>query len=211
MKHDSATCYKSIYINIESNAGLALGVIILFAWFTSRVWEKVAHAILSRDVRWIAVFALAANLPSWYYSCKVSFVYVNEYLHLMQRSQLFFALTEMAMTAIVAAHVRGTDPLREPALAAGLATSLFHLVEILLDEQRNLGGGSGALARVVLGRNLLLLAGDAAVLAGLAALSAGLPPRARARAWRAALALLAAELLLFQLCVADEASWRAFS
>jgi hypothetical protein len=138
----------------------------------------------------------------------MSFVYVNEYLHLMQRSQMFFASTEMMMLTILAMHVRASDPVHEHALAAGLATCLCHLIEILLDEQQNLSGDSSVLQ---ISRNILLLIGDAAILTGLAHLSTSLTPRRRMRAYKAALALLAAELLFFQLCIADGASWHAFS
>jgi hypothetical protein len=204
---ESATCYKSIYINIESNSGLAIGVILFFGLFTSRVWEKVAFAIIGGKFRWMVAFSLAASLPSWYYSCKMSFVYVNEYLHLMQRSQMFFTLTETMVMAILTMHIGAADPVHEPALSVGLATSLCHLIQVLLDEQSAMSEGSSP----QISRNVLLLLGDAAILAALAHLSASLAPRRRMRAYKAALALLAAEMLLFQLCIADYASWHAFS
>jgi hypothetical protein len=205
---DSATCYKSIYINLEPNAWLAIGVLFFFAWFTSRVWERVAFAVLSRDVRWMLVASLAFSLPSWYYSCKVSFVYVNEYLHLMQRSQMFFFLTEMMMITILTLHVRKSDPVNDHVLSIGLGTSLCHLVEILLDELQNMRSEANTYQ---ISRNALLIVGDAAILAGMAYLSATLTPNRRIRAFSAAVGILASELLLFQLLFADSASWRALS
>ena len=61
--------------------------------------------------RYVAV-ALALDTPAWYYSAKVSFVYINEFMHDMQRSQTFFTATELLVLVVLAAHVRRSAPLR---------------------------------------------------------------------------------------------------
>ena len=114
------TCYKAMYINLELTSAYALGVIMFYGMATSRIFERIFRAFLEKDARGFVALALALDMPAWYYSAKVSFVYINEFMHDMQRSQTFFSATEFVVLVVLAAHVRGSDAARPLALTLAL-------------------------------------------------------------------------------------------
>ena len=54
------------------NSGIVLGLVMFWGAFTSRVFEHVAEAAMQGDLDLRIGLALAACLPSWYYSVKVA-------------------------------------------------------------------------------------------------------------------------------------------
>ena len=152
----SSTCYRSIYVNMDLNAGMALGILMFWVWCTSRLWETVLTAAIDSDIRWPVALALAAGVPSWYYSWKMCFVYTNEYLHMFQRSQWFFTLTELISVSVAAVHIRRSAPVHLRAVSAGLACSLFHLLQLTMDE----GASVLSSSRMKTVRFFLLACGD---------------------------------------------------
>ena len=141
------TCYKSMYINFEPTAAYALGIVMFFAIATSRMMERVARAWLEHDQRAFVVLAIALDMPAWYYSVKVTWVYVNEFMHSMAASQHFFTVTEFFVLATLAAHTRTSDVARPRLLTAAFGTSLFHILEIVHMEYANFFGGNYKQAR----------------------------------------------------------------
>uniref|UniRef100_A0A7S0VWV6 Uncharacterized protein n=1 Tax=Hemiselmis tepida TaxID=464990 RepID=A0A7S0VWV6_9CRYP len=153
-------CYKSIYINSEFNSGVALGMVMFWGVYTARIAEGVAEAVLAGDVEPRAAGALAACLPAWYYSVKVMFVYVNEWMHRWIPSQLFFSATDGTVLYIMARHARRSGGVNLPAMCFVAVTAFTHIVEILLDENSNFINPKNLVA----GRNIILSLADVALL-----------------------------------------------
>jgi hypothetical protein len=137
-------CYKAMYINLDATAGVCVGILMAFAVVTARLFERIFAAVLLRDARMCVAAALVLDMPAWYYCAKVQFVYANEFMHGMWRSQVaytyiyiytcihmyiytyiqtFFSLTEMVVLCILAAHVRNSDTLRPRLLVLALSCS----------------------------------------------------------------------------------------
>lgn len=149
------TCYKAMYINFEMTAAYCFALIMFWGIATSRMLERLLHACWDADCRFLVAAAVLLDMPAWYYSIKVSFVYVNEFMHDMQRSQTFFTVTEFFVLVVLTAHVRKSDALRPGLLTSALATSLFHISQIMSMEYWNFFAGNYKQAR-----NYVLILGD---------------------------------------------------
>jgi hypothetical protein len=55
-----------------------------------RLFERIFAAVLLRDARMCVAAALVLDMPAWYYCAKVQFVYANEFMHGMWRSQVTY-------------------------------------------------------------------------------------------------------------------------
>ena len=188
----------------EFNSGVGLGLVMFWGAFTSRLFERAAEAVMAGDAEYRLIAALCACLPSWYYSVKVLFVYVNEWMHAWILHQLFYSITDGALLYLVSRNLRRDTQVCLASLSVVVVTSLAHMIEFCLDENLNFTTGrnmSGA-------RNIILFLGDislfAASLLVIASQRGGVE---RMRLWAPRLAcLLIAELVGFQI-VADSLSF----
>jgi hypothetical protein len=88
-------CYKAMYINLDATAGVCVGILMAFAVVTARLLERVFAAVLLRDARACVAVALVLDMPAWYYCAKVQFVYANEFMHGMWRSQVAYTYVHL--------------------------------------------------------------------------------------------------------------------
>ena len=203
----SSTCYRSIYVNMDLNAAMALWILMFWVWCTARLWETVLTAAIDSDIRWPVALALATDVPSWYYSWKMCFVYTNEYLHMFQRSQWFFTLTELISVSVAAVHIRRSAPVQLRAVSAGLACALFHVLQLTMDE----GASVFSSSRMKTVRFFLLACGDCTFLICFSQIARPVTKTKLNNMLIMTLVVLVALFAVFQIEFADGASGTRFS
>ena len=199
VKAGTKLCYKTVYVNVEPRLLYIVGWFMFWALLTSRAIERIAQLVLfERRFRLIFVVGVVLNFWSVFYSCTVLIHYLNDVNFRFWASQMYFSLSELFVfgTAVYLMDDRVTLP--PSVIYAAMGTAMYHVFQLLLDENLLVIGKPG---RLVI-RNLALFSSD--FLFSIA-FRAHLPNSRRK--WLYIGSIMVANLLTFTFIFADDASF----
>jgi len=125
------------------------------------------------------------------------FIYINEFMTSMLRSQLFFSAGEIFSTFVLLYHANRNNSIHKLLLNIAAGNAIFHIVQMFADEQKNL----------IVPRNIVFLIGDISILLFVVSLTSF----KERRPWTIRVFIAMCEFGLFQLFFGDTHSFSLFS
>lgn len=193
-------CYKSVFYSLERTTFLIAGWFVLWVILVSRALERVVYYVVfaRRQLRWTAAAAIILNLWSVWYSCSMPIQYLNDSNYDYFYSQLYYSLSELFIFTVAVILVDRTQDLNTYVVNYALGTSLYHMLQLMLDENIIFNPAWRAM-----GRNIAFLSFD--FMYSVVFYHSGGGGNARRR-WVFVVATVIINFLLFQFVFADSAS-----
>mmetsp|Transcript_38822 Transcript_38822/g.102654 ORF Transcript_38822/g.102654 Transcript_38822/m.102654 type:complete len:206 (-) Transcript_38822:122-739(-) len=105
MNPDQASCYQTIYYNLDQGSMLCLGILMIWTVLGSKTFGYLLILGWKRNIRFTVLITVVLMVHSWFYGFNMIFIYVNESMASMLRSQLYFSITETVSVILVRVRV----------------------------------------------------------------------------------------------------------